>query len=111
MMQKLMRMDTNPRIIRWVLSFLINRPQQVRISTAMLEVVSAEVRTNTGAPQGCVLSPAFFILYTSDCRCVINDILQVKFSDNTSLTGMITTSQTEVHTGAMLMTLSASATI
>ena len=55
--------------------------------------MSGEVRTNTGAPQGCVLSPALFTIYTSDCRCAAKDALQVKFSDDTSLTGFITTSE------------------
>ena len=40
--------------------------RHVRISNSTSE--SNEIRTNTGAPQGCVLSPALFIIYTSDCR-------------------------------------------
>ena len=43
--------------------------RHVRISNSTSEVLSNEIRTNTGAPQGCVLSPALFTLYTSDCRC------------------------------------------
>ena len=90
LMRKLMVMDTNPMIIRWLCSLLTDRQQRVVVrSTTTLEV-SSEVRTNTGAPQGCVLSPALFTLYTSDCRCTARYILQVKFSDDTSLTGLIT---------------------
>ena len=88
-----MVMDTNPVIIRWLCSLLTDRQQRVVVrSTTTLEV-SSEVRTNTGAPQGCVLSPVLFTLYTSDCRCTARYILQVKFSDDTSLTGLITTSE------------------
>ena len=61
----------------------------MRISSATLQYLSAEVLTNTGAPQGCVLFPALFTLYTSDRRCDEESALQVKFSDDTSLAGMI----------------------
>ena len=40
-----------------------------------------------------MLSPALFTLYTSDCRCTARDTLQVKLSDDTSLTGLMTTSE------------------
>ena len=82
LLRKLMDMD--PVIIRWLCSFLTDSPQCVMIKPAT--EMSAEVRTNTGPPQGCVLSPALFTLYTSDCRCTSNDTFQVKFSDDTSLT-------------------------
>ena len=71
------------------LSFLTDRPHRVMIRTPTATTTSGEVRTNTGAPQGCVLSPALFTLYTSDCRCSA-DILTVKFSNDTSLAGLIT---------------------
>ena len=93
LMRKLMVMDTNPVVIRWLCSFLTDRPQRVVVRSSTTLEVSSEVRTNTGAPQGCVLSPALFTLYTSDCRCTARDTLQVKFSDDTSLTGLITTSE------------------
>ena len=93
LMRKLMVMDTNPVIIRWLCSFLTDRPQRVVVRSSTTLEVSSEVRTNTGAPQGCVLSPALFTLYTSNCRCTAKDTLQVKFSDDTSLTGLITTSE------------------
>ena len=90
MIARLLDMDVNSRIIEWIHSFLTNRPQRVRISGATSQFLSDEVRTNTGAPQGHVLSPALFTLYFSDCRCDKESVLQVKFSDDTSLAGMIT---------------------
>ncbi|KAL8566693.1 hypothetical protein ACOMHN_050342 [Nucella lapillus] len=94
MMRKLMVMDVNPTIIIWLCSFFTDRPQQVMIKTPTSTVTSGEIRTNMGAPQGCVMSPALFTLYTSDCRCLTEGTLQVKFSDDTSLTGLIATSET-----------------
>ena len=93
LMQKLMVMDVNPLIIRWLCSFITDRPQHVMIRSGNASVTSAELRTNTGAPQGCVLSPGLFTLYTTDCRCTAGGTFQVKFSDDTSLTGLITTSE------------------
>ena len=79
-------------LIEWVFSFLVNRPQQVRLSLgAGNETLSDRVITNTGAPQGCVMSPALFTLYTSDCQLTDSsgNVVQIKFSDDTSITGLI----------------------
>ena len=45
--------------------------------------------TNTEAPQGTVLSPFLFSLYTSDCRATHNNCFIDKYADDTLLTGMI----------------------
>ena len=63
-----------------------NRPQYVFFN----ENSSNVLVTNTGAPQGCVISPVLFTLYTNDCRCEfasINPIL--KFADDTAIIGLI----------------------
>jgi hypothetical protein len=86
--EKLLRMEVNPALIQWVHSFLTGRQQKVRISGAR-DVMSKEIVTNTGAPQGCVTSPALFTIYTSDCRCREEGVLQIKFSDDTSISGLI----------------------
>jgi hypothetical protein len=82
-------MDVNPTIIRWICDFLTSRPQRVIVSGA----ISEEVVLNTGAPQGCVLSPALFTIYTADCLSNSTDTIQAKFSDDTSLTGLITSDE------------------
>ena len=96
LMRKLMVMDTKPVIIRWLCSLLTDRPQRVVVRLSTTLEVSSEVCTNTGAPQGCVFSPALFTLYTSDCQCTARDTLQVKFLDDTSLTGL-STSENSYH--------------
>ena len=47
------------------------------------------MHTNTGAPQGCVLSPVLFSLYSSDYRHSDTSCPIIKYADDTSLTGLI----------------------
>ena len=73
-------------IIAWVMEFLNNRPQYVFFN----ENSSNVLVTNTGAPQGCVISPVLFTLYTNDCRSEIASINPIlKFADDTAILGLI----------------------
>ena len=47
----------------WILDFLLNRPQVVKIG----DNLSSSVTLSTGTPQGCVLSPMLYSLFTHDC--------------------------------------------
>jgi hypothetical protein len=47
----------------WILDFLMGRSQVVRVGNN----TSATLILNTGAPQGCVLSPLLYSLFTHDC--------------------------------------------
>ena len=51
--------------------------------------VSDNICTSTGAPQGCVLSPVLFSLYSSDYRTTHPSCPIIKYADDTSLTGLI----------------------
>jgi hypothetical protein len=44
---------------------------------------------NTGAPQGCVLSPLLYSLFTHDCVAK-HDSNFIKFADDTTVLGLIT---------------------
>ena len=85
MVKKLLSMSVNPALIKWLFSFLTDRTQRVRVGKA----ISSARTTNTGAPQGCVLSPALFTLCTADCRRNPDANLLIKFADDTSLTGLV----------------------
>ena len=112
---KLLKMNVSPSTVLWVLDYLTNRPQFVRLqsgcnsslsqntasscvsstnpSTKMKkqsDLMSDVIFTNTGAPQGTVLSPFLFSLYTADCRASHDNCLIDKYADDTALTGQIT---------------------
>ncbi len=51
---------------------------------------SSTLILNTGAPQGCVLSPLLYSLYTHDCTATHSSNVIVKFADDTTVIGLIT---------------------
>ena len=59
-------LDINPSVCNWILDFLTNRPQSVRLD----HLTSSTLTLNTGVPQGCVLSPLLYSLFTHDCTPV-----------------------------------------
>ncbi len=60
---KLTQLSVPTSICQWINSFLTDRQQLVRLG----KFSSSTRTTSTGAPQGCVLSPLLFSLYTNDC--------------------------------------------
>ena len=80
MAQKLFRLNVPFRLILWIIQFLCNRTQTVRYSNAL----SLPRSTSTGAPQGTVISPVLFTLYTNDCRGN-NTTPLIKYSDDSAL--------------------------
>ena len=51
---------------------------------------SATLILNTGAPQGCVLSPLLYSLFTHDCMARHYSNTIIKFADDTTVVGLIT---------------------
>ncbi len=72
-------------MVKWVLDFLTCRPQAVKANGAL----SQKRQSSTGSPQGCVLSPLLYILYTNDCRSSYNDRHLLKFADDTVLISLL----------------------
>ena len=64
MARKLVDLQVDPKLILWLVDFLVNRTQQVRYQHA----ISDSKAISTGAPQGTVLAPVLFTLYTNDMR-------------------------------------------
>ena len=72
----------------WNLDFLLNRLQVVKIG----DNLSSSVTLYTGTPQGCVLSPMLYSLFTHEClSCHVRTKI-LKFADDTTVIGLITNS-------------------
>ena len=68
----------------WVLDFLTARPQYVRTSQEKSDFIVL----NSGAPQGCVLSPSLFVLYTNDLAHDSDKVFIQKYADDTVVVGL-----------------------
>ncbi len=82
---KLTQLSIPSSICQWITSFLTDRQQLVRLGKFM----SNSRSTNTGVPQGCVLSPLLFSLYTNDFTSKDPSFMLLKFADDTTLIGLI----------------------
>ena len=85
LINKLTALDIDPLLCNWILDFLVNRPQQVKIG----DLTSSTIILNTGLPQGCVLSPLLYSLFTFDCKPAYPSNHVIKFADDTTVIGLI----------------------
>ena len=66
--------------------------EEIKININFIDFVlklSSIICTNTGAPQGTVLAPFLFSLYTADCRSTDESCPLLKFVGDTELVGKI----------------------
>ncbi|KAJ0001685.1 hypothetical protein NQD34_001481 [Periophthalmus magnuspinnatus] len=83
--EKLAVMQVEDSLVSWIVDYLTGRPQYVRLQGC----VSDRVVSNTGAPQGTVLSPFLFTLYTTDFSYCSETCHLQKFSDDSAVVGCI----------------------
>jgi hypothetical protein len=82
---KLKTLELNTFLCNWILDILTGHPQVVRVKNN----TSATLILNTGAPQGCVLSPSCTTCSpTTVWPSTTNTI--TKFADDTTLVSLIT---------------------
>ncbi|TWW53744.1 putative RNA-directed DNA polymerase from transposon BS [Takifugu flavidus] len=90
---KLLQMRADPCLVAWISSYLTDRPQFVR----MKDITSDTVVSSIGAPEGTVLSPILFTLYTSDF-CDNSEMCHIqKFADDTAIVGCIRDDEEEEY--------------
>ncbi|PIK38495.1 hypothetical protein BSL78_24668 [Apostichopus japonicus] len=79
---KLINMGIPHGFIHWIVKYLTNRTQFVKLGPNCRSNI---ITSNTGAPQGTVLAPFLFTLYTSDCRSQEKICPIIKFADDTAM--------------------------
>ncbi|KAK1788819.1 hypothetical protein P4O66_002629 [Electrophorus voltai] len=82
---KLEDLGLHTSLCDWISNFLTDRPQSVRVGNC----VSSTLTLSTGAPQGCLLSPLLYSLYTYNCTATCSSTIIVKFADDTVVMGLI----------------------
>ena len=80
---KLRNLGPNTSLCNWILDFLTGRPKVGRVGNN----TSAMLILNTLAPQGCVLSPLLYSLFTHDCMAKHDSNTIIKFADDTTVEG------------------------
>ena len=83
-------MLVDPPLVSWIVDYLTGR-QYVHL----WHCVSDTVVSNTGAPQGTVLSPFLFTLYTTDFSYQTESCHLQKFSDDSAVVGCISKEKAE----------------
>ncbi len=82
---KLSDLGLNTSLWDWIQDFLACRLQVVKMG----QFTSNSITLNIGAPQGCVLSPLLYSLYTHDCVSSHSSTSIVKYADDTVVLGLI----------------------
>ncbi|KAI4871728.1 hypothetical protein NFI96_002906 [Prochilodus magdalenae] len=90
---KLRDLGLNSSLCSWILNFLTDRRQVVKLAG----ITSSSLTLSTGAPQGCVLSPLLYSLYTHDCTARHSSNVIIKSADDTTAVGLISSNNEEVY--------------
>ncbi len=72
-------------LLGWILDFLVQRTQRVKVNDCFSEWLVS----STGSPQGCVISPLLFILYTNDCKSSYRYRHIIKFADDSVIVSLM----------------------
>jgi len=73
----------------WISSFLRDRVQRTMVDGNL----SRPIKTNTGTPQGSVLSPLLFSIYTDRITSELSNVTIIKYADDTCIIGCISNQQ------------------
>jgi hypothetical protein len=80
---KLRTLGIDTSLCNWILDFLTGHPQVVRVGNNTISMLIL----NTRAPQGCVLSPLLYSLFTHDCMANHDSNSIIKYAVDTTVVG------------------------
>ncbi|KAI5095921.1 hypothetical protein C0J45_14351 [Silurus meridionalis] len=92
---KMVYMGVDHHLSAWTLDYLTDRPQYVRTRDCESDMMVC----NTGAPQGTVLAPFLFTIYTADFMFSSETCHLQKFSDDSAIVGLITNDDDREYRG------------
>ncbi|KAK3571270.1 hypothetical protein QTP86_005911 [Hemibagrus guttatus] len=92
---KFFQLNVPDSMCSWITDFLTDRRQFMRLGTH----VSDLQHISTGSPQGCVLSPLLFSLYTNGCTSGHQSVKLLKFADDTTLIDLISDGNESAYRG------------
>lgn len=84
LVDKLLTFGLDVNRVGWILDFLIDRTPRVRVNGHLSEKMSSSL----GSPQGCVLSPLLYILYTDDCHSQYDNRFNLKYTDDSVIVSL-----------------------
>lgn len=89
LIRKLMSLNFNPTIIRWIASYISDRIMRVKINNAMSEPYKME----TGVPAGSILGPKVFLIYINEIPSIFDENVKcLMYADDCKICMKITKS-------------------
>ena len=80
-LKKLKLYDIENRNLKWFTNYLPRRKQYIEYK----DIKTSDLDITCGAPQGSILGPLLFIIYTNDIYNVCNILQPIMFVDDTNL--------------------------
>ena len=85
LLKRLADLNIDKGLILWIRDFLSCRPQRVCVNGSQSEVLTI----STGCPQGSVLSPLLFSLFTNEFALNESNFKLIKYADDMALVGLL----------------------